>query len=104
VRFAELAHGDGHRGGDAFEALIERQMKNSDTALGRQDSGPARQGRRQVTTYDLGMLHVESRFEMPRIVEALKRARPRHAVLPRRARHRQDGAGEYIAAGGWASP
>ena len=72
VRFAELAHGEDTRGGDAFEALIERQMKNSDTALGRQDSGPARQGRRQVTTYDLGMLHVESRFEIPRIVEALK--------------------------------
>jgi SpoVK/Ycf46/Vps4 family AAA+-type ATPase len=25
-----------------------------------------------VTTYDLDMLNVESRFEMPRIVEALK--------------------------------
>jgi len=75
VRFAELAHpGDtaGEApGGEAFEALIERQLKNSDAALGRQPDAAAK-GRRQVTTYDLGMLNVESRFEVPRIVEALK--------------------------------
>ncbi|MDB5779192.1 MAG: ATPase, central domain protein, partial [Polaromonas sp.] len=29
-------------------------------------------GRRNVTTYDLAMLNVESRFEIPRIVQALK--------------------------------
>ena len=58
-------------GGEAFEALIERQLKNSDAALGRRpDSG--KKGRRQVTTYDLEMLNVETRFEIPRIVEALK--------------------------------
>ncbi len=73
VRFADLAHADATPGGDAFEALIERQLKNSDAALGRKpDEGQAKKGRRQVTTYDLSMLNVESRFEIPRIVEALK--------------------------------
>ena len=52
-----------------MESLIERQLKNADVALG----NPAEAaGRRSVTTYDLAMLHVESRFEVPRIVEALK--------------------------------
>ena len=72
VRFAELAHHDETPGGEAFEALIERQLKNADAALGRRDTDSVKKGRRQVTTYDLGMLNVESRFEIPRIVEALK--------------------------------
>ncbi|MET4578218.1 ATP-binding protein [Ottowia thiooxydans] len=71
VRFADLAHEGTEAGGEAFEALIERQLKNSDAALGRRpDTG--KKGRRQVTTYDLDMLNVETRFEIPRIVEALK--------------------------------
>ncbi len=67
-------HAVSDRGGSissvgAFEMLIERQLKNADMALGNKlDAG----GRRSVTTYDLGMLNVESRFEVPRIVEALK--------------------------------
>ncbi len=72
VRFADLAHMGDAPGGEAFEALIERQLKNSDAALGRKADGGVSKGRRQVTTYDLGMLNVESRFEIPRIVEALK--------------------------------
>ena len=73
VRFADLAHAEPVAGGDAFEALIERQLKNSDAALGRKpDGAQANKGRRKVTTYDLDMLNVESRFEIPRIVEALK--------------------------------
>ncbi|MFV0679274.1 ATP-binding protein [Ottowia sp.] len=72
VRFADLAHvGDG-AGGEAFEALIERQLKNADAALGRKPNAAGAKGRRQVTTYDLDMLNVESRFEVPRIVQALK--------------------------------
>ena len=71
VRFADLAHVGDVAGGEAFEALIERQLKNSDAALGRKEGTPHK-GRRQVTTYDLGMLNVESRFEIPRIVDALK--------------------------------
>ena len=52
-----------------MESLIERQLKNADVALGNKAQAT---GRRNVTTYDLAMLHVESRFEIPRIVEALK--------------------------------
>ncbi|MBX3645423.1 MAG: ATP-binding protein [Rubrivivax sp.] len=66
VRFAQLAH-DG--GGD-FEALIQRQLGNADQALG---SAGERGARPVVTAYDLGLLNVESRFEVPRILEALRR-------------------------------
>jgi SpoVK/Ycf46/Vps4 family AAA+-type ATPase len=52
-----------------MESLIERQLKNADLALGTKSETA---GRRSVTTYDLSMLNVESRFEVPRIVEALK--------------------------------
>ena len=52
-----------------MESLIERQLKNADVALG--NKAQAR-GRRSVTTYDLDMLNVESRFEIARIVQALK--------------------------------
>jgi SpoVK/Ycf46/Vps4 family AAA+-type ATPase len=52
------------------EELIERQLRNADRALGTR--GGESGARRSVTTYDLGMLNVESRFEVPRIVEALK--------------------------------
>ncbi|MEP6589453.1 MAG: AAA family ATPase, partial [Polaromonas sp.] len=52
-----------------MESLIERQLKNADVALGNKAETS---GRRSVTTYDLDMLNVESRFEIPRIVQALK--------------------------------
>ena len=52
-----------------MESLIERQLKNADVALGNKLHAD---GRKSVTTYDLAMLNVESRFEIPRIVEALK--------------------------------
>ncbi|WP_397410903.1 ATP-binding protein [Polaromonas sp.] len=77
VRFARLAsspgagteaiRSDGHTA--LMESLIERQLKNADLALGNRAGAG---GRRSVTTYDLAMLHVESRFDVPRIVEALK--------------------------------
>lgn len=66
VRFAGLAGEQGV----AVEDLIERQLRNADRALGTRSSDAA--VRPSVTTYDLGMLNVESRFEVPRIVEALK--------------------------------
>jgi SpoVK/Ycf46/Vps4 family AAA+-type ATPase len=72
VRFADLAHAAEQPGGEVFEALIERQLRNSDAALGRAAASQGPRGRRQVTTYDLGMLNVETRFDIPRIVEALK--------------------------------
>ena len=52
-----------------MESLIDRQLKNADIALGNKGDAV---GRKTVTTYDLAMLNVESRFEIPRIVEALK--------------------------------
>ena len=52
-----------------LESLIERQLKNADVALGNKAEAS---GRRNVTTYDLAMLNVESRFEIPRVVQALK--------------------------------
>ena len=65
IDVANIAPPQQHR----LERLIERQLKNADVALGtQQPSG----GRRNVTTYDLAMLNVESRFALPRIVEALK--------------------------------
>jgi SpoVK/Ycf46/Vps4 family AAA+-type ATPase len=71
VRFARLAHdAEGSADGGAFEALIQRQLGNADKALG---SSGERGARPVVTGYDLSLLNVESRFEVPRIVEALKR-------------------------------
>ena len=52
-----------------MESLIERQLKNADVALGNKAEAS---GRRNVTTYDLAILNVESRFEIARIVQALK--------------------------------
>ena len=66
ARFAELARTDDI----SIETLIERQLKNADLAMGTVDSNRAM--RRSVTTYDLEMLNVETRFEIPRIVEAVK--------------------------------
>ncbi len=52
-----------------IEDLIERQLRNADLALGQRVATGERPG---VTTYDLEMLHVESRFPVPRIVDALR--------------------------------
>ncbi len=54
----------------AAEKLIERQLRNADLALG--NSTGADGTRRMVTHYDLSMLNVESRFEIPRIVQAVR--------------------------------
>jgi len=69
VKFAKLA-------GDAsaetgLETLIERQLVNADKALG--NATAERGARRVVTHYDLGLVNTESRFEVPKIVEALRR-------------------------------
>ncbi len=53
-----------------FETLIERQLKNADLALGNRVELPP--ARKMVTRYDLSMLNVETRYDIPRIVEALK--------------------------------
>lgn len=67
VRFATLAGGEAQ----AAQALIERQLGNADKALGlRPRDGAARPA---VTRYDPALLNVDSRFDVPRIVEALAR-------------------------------
>ncbi|MEO8857108.1 MAG: AAA family ATPase [Burkholderiaceae bacterium] len=54
----------------AAEGLIERQLRNADRALGNYaDTGRVLA---MVTQYDLSMLNVESRFDLPRIVQALR--------------------------------
>ncbi len=76
VRFATLAR-TGAAGAADFEALIERQLANADRALG--TDRPERGARPVVTAYDLTLLNLESRFELPRIIEAL--ARRGHGTL-----------------------
>lgn len=72
VRFARLVGEAGSTDGAALERLIERQIAHADLALGNTDATrPA--ARPAVTGYDLALLNVESRFEVPRIVEALRR-------------------------------
>jgi len=68
VKFAKLAGGDC---GGGVEALIERQLGNADKALGHAQG--ERGARPVVTTYDLSLVNTESRFEVPRIIEALRR-------------------------------
>ncbi len=77
VRFAGLAaapaKGAGRRKAAAeplmLDALIERQLRNADQALGRQPDAAMRPS---PTQYSLDMLNVESRYDVPRIVAALK--------------------------------
>lgn len=52
-----------------LDDLIERQLKNADLALGRK---PDLVQRPSVTQYSLDMLNVESRYELPRVIAALK--------------------------------
>ena len=72
VRFARLAmvdHPTSETAALRLEQLIERQLQNANMALGNRAESA---GRRNVTTFDLGMLNVETRYELPRIIEAVK--------------------------------
>lgn len=69
VRFAQLA-ARALPDDACMEALIERQLRQADAALGTRESQPARP---VATRYALDLLHVESRHELPRIIEALRR-------------------------------
>ncbi len=79
VKFAKLAHvpdvgpnpDPAASAGTGMQALIERQLTNADKALG--NTSTERGARRVVTHYDLGLVNTESRFEVPKIVEALRR-------------------------------
>ncbi len=68
VRFALLASRDE----SAIEALIERQLGHADLALG--NSGAQERARAVVTGYDLDLLNTESRFALPKVIEALRRS------------------------------
>nr|WP_295774079.1 AAA family ATPase [Rhodoferax sp.] len=71
VRFAGLARAETVSGTEnALEALIERQLKNADLALGNRATDGARLT--AATRYDPDLLNVESRFEIPRMVQALQ--------------------------------
>jgi SpoVK/Ycf46/Vps4 family AAA+-type ATPase len=70
VRFAQLAGIECGSDAHPAEAMIERQLGNADKALGQARKQAARP---IVTTYDLGLLNIESRFEIAKIVEALRR-------------------------------
>jgi SpoVK/Ycf46/Vps4 family AAA+-type ATPase len=73
VRFARLMDGEveGKTESDTIEPLIERQLAHADKALGQALEN--KRARRVVTHYNLDLINVESRFEIPRIVEALKK-------------------------------
>ncbi len=70
VKFARLASMPDEAGHD-LQSLIERQLVNADKALGNVAS--ERGARRVVTSYDLELVNTESKFEVPKIVEALRR-------------------------------
>ena len=76
VRFAQLAAGPAksparrsRKAAPLLDDLIERQLKHADLALGR---APDVAQRPSVTQYSLAMLNVETRYEIPRIITALK--------------------------------
>ncbi len=72
VKFAKLAGSSAQgQGSEGVEALIERQLGNADKALG--NAQGERGARRVVTHYDLSFVNTQSRFEVPKIVEALRR-------------------------------
>ena len=73
VRFAGLAVCTEQTPADSantLETLIERQLKNADQALGNRAAGGARL--LAASRYDPALLNVESRFEIPRMVQALQ--------------------------------
>jgi SpoVK/Ycf46/Vps4 family AAA+-type ATPase len=55
---------------NVLETLIERQLKNADQALGNRAAEGARL--MAATHYDPALLNVETRFEIPRMVQALQ--------------------------------
>ena len=71
VKFARLAGDTADAAGSGMQALIERQLGNADKALG--NANTERGARRVVTSYDLDLVNTESRFEVPKIVAALRR-------------------------------
>jgi SpoVK/Ycf46/Vps4 family AAA+-type ATPase len=71
ARFARLTRGALE---DPVEALIERQLERADKALGQNEAEA--EFRSSPTRYDLGLLNVETRHPVERIIAALQ-ARPK---------------------------
>jgi len=77
LRFAQLAAGPARSGARRksgapplmLDDLIERQLAHADQALGRQPDATTRPS---PTRYSLEMLNVSTRYEVPRIIAALK--------------------------------
>jgi SpoVK/Ycf46/Vps4 family AAA+-type ATPase len=71
VRFAELACTSPTQAPhESLEGLIERQLKNADLALGNRTAAPT--NTHASTQYDLAHLNVQTRYEIPRMVQALQ--------------------------------
>ncbi len=70
VRFADLACDPADEARESLEGLIERQLRNADLALGNHAVLPA--NTHASTRYDLAHLNVQTRYEIPRIVQALQ--------------------------------
>jgi SpoVK/Ycf46/Vps4 family AAA+-type ATPase len=73
VRFAELARPAATPESPeaaALEQLIERQLKNADQALGNRATPTA--GQQSGMGYDLGLLNLECRYDIERVVQALQ--------------------------------
>ena len=72
ARFATLATepSDPETTGPALEALIERQLKNADLALG--NAAPVLATPTALSAYRLELLHLQSRYDIGRVVQALK--------------------------------
>ena len=66
VRFAQLVQNDNY----TIDYLIEKQLKNADSALGLSDQSEHRS--LHVTHYNLAVLNLKSRFEMTKIIQSLK--------------------------------
>lgn len=71
ARFARLsAQEDKAMDGALMEALMDRQLKNADLALGNTAAPAARPN--ALSQYDLRYLHIESRFALPAMVQSLQ--------------------------------
>jgi SpoVK/Ycf46/Vps4 family AAA+-type ATPase len=72
VRFARLVKTDAVQGvgaGTAMDALIERQLRQADHALGRRSDAPSRHN---AMDYGLHWLHLDARYDLPRTLAALR--------------------------------
>jgi SpoVK/Ycf46/Vps4 family AAA+-type ATPase len=70
ARFAQLTHGEVE---DSVEALVLKQLDRSDAALGFKDDDRESKFRPLVTTYDMGLLNIESRHPVEKMIDAIRK-------------------------------